>query len=289
MARQMEQFLALRKIPAPQSVQAAEPMRIWGHRGCCMRYPENTLPAFEAAAKLDGITGIELDVQLTTDGELVVIHDEKVDRTTTGTGQVRDFTLQELKRLRITGSGRAEAYLPELTVPTLREVFDLMRPYCVERGILINIELKNSNVRYEGMEQKVLKLVEEYGLESFIIYSSFLHESMGLVKELNPTAKTGTLAVGIHDCMLGAKKYHADALHPSISGLDINCDAVRTGGWGNMPVRAWNSEEPFYGQERPLRETHMTRYARLGVTDLITNVPELYLKEDIIFCRQMPI
>ncbi len=62
-----------------------------------MRYPENTLEAFEAAAKISGITGIELDVQLTSDGEIVVIHDETVDRVTNGTGNVNDFTLDSLK------------------------------------------------------------------------------------------------------------------------------------------------------------------------------------------------
>lgn len=61
-------------------------MKIWAHRGCSQRYPENTMLAFEKAAELKGLTGIELDIQLTKDGEIVVIHDERVDRTTEGTG-----------------------------------------------------------------------------------------------------------------------------------------------------------------------------------------------------------
>ena len=64
-------------------------MKIWAHRGCSQRYPENTMLAFEKAAELKGLTGIELDIQLTKDGEIVVIHDERVDRTTEGTGYVR--------------------------------------------------------------------------------------------------------------------------------------------------------------------------------------------------------
>lgn len=72
-------------------------MKIWAHRGCGQIYPENTLLAFEKAAEIEGLTGIELDIQMTKDGELVVIHDEKVDRTTEGTGYVRDYTLSELK------------------------------------------------------------------------------------------------------------------------------------------------------------------------------------------------
>ena len=67
-------------------------MRLWAHRGCSQRYPENTLIAFEKAAAIQSLIGIELDIQLTKDGEIVVIHDERVDRTTDGTGFVRDYT-----------------------------------------------------------------------------------------------------------------------------------------------------------------------------------------------------
>ena len=87
-----------------------------------MMNPENTLPAFKKAAELEGITGIEFDVQLTKDGEIVVIHDERVDRTTDGTGNVRDYTLAELKKLSITGDD--DSY----RIPTLREVLELLKP-----------------------------------------------------------------------------------------------------------------------------------------------------------------
>ena len=70
-------------------------MRLWAHRGCSQMYPENTLLAFEKAAAIHGLTGIELDIQMTKDGELVVVHDERVDRTTEGIGFVRDYTLRE--------------------------------------------------------------------------------------------------------------------------------------------------------------------------------------------------
>lgn len=287
MACQMESFQKHRKkLTCELNVAASrkrneKKVNIWAHRGCCMQYPENTLMAFEAAAKLEGLTGIELDVQLTKDGELVVIHDEKVDRTTTGSGQVKDFSLDELKSLRITGSGQQEAYVSSdgvnLTVPTLREVFDLLAPYCKSRGLFINIELKNSVIRYEGMEQKAVDLAAEYQLEPYIVYSSFLHESAAVIKTLNPSAQTGVLAVNIHDCMHGAVKYNADAVHPCILGLDINSDIHQNDFWAQTPVRAWNTDEPFYGQDRELREMDLTKYALFGVTDIITNVPERYL------------
>ena len=76
-------------------------MKIWAHRGCSQRYPENTQIAFEKAMEIKNLEGIELDVQMSRDGELVVIHDERVDRTTEGIGYVKDYTLSELKRLHI--------------------------------------------------------------------------------------------------------------------------------------------------------------------------------------------
>ena len=170
------------------------PVNIWAHRGCCCRYPENTLAAFGAACRLGGLSGIELDIQLTRDGEIVVIHDETVDRTTDGHGNVGDFSLEELKRLRVK-AGRLlffQRYTEE-RIPLMREVLELVKPFCEENGLLINIELKNSNVRYEGMEQKILALVAEYGLEGHIIYSSFNPDSILLLKELDSSVQTGIL------------------------------------------------------------------------------------------------
>ena len=100
MAGVIESFFSSREVKEPTEEEKKK-TGIWAHRGCSMAYPENTLEAFRAAAKIKGIKGIELDVQLTKDNELVVIHDETVDRTTNGTGKVCDYTLQELKELEI--------------------------------------------------------------------------------------------------------------------------------------------------------------------------------------------
>lgn len=254
--------------------------KIWAHRGCSMKYPENTLLSFKKAAEVSGITGVELDVQLTRDGEMVVIHDEKVDRTTTGNGYVRDYTLEELKQLYITPSGHSLPYISEdggmLTIPTLEEVFLLLLPYCKQNHFMINIELKNSVIRYEGMEQKVLKLVEKYDLQENIVYSSFLHESMGLIKELNSKAKTGILAGDIYQCLEGMERYHADALHPWNIGMGINVDFVEELQARNLVVRMWNGDEPLYGSRKICRKFDLDKYVQLGATDIITNIPEMY-------------
>ncbi|MEG1687913.1 MAG: glycerophosphodiester phosphodiesterase family protein, partial [Angelakisella sp.] len=103
-----------------------------------------------------GCDGIELDVQLTADGQVVVIHDEKIDRTTDGHGNVRDMTLDELRRYNACGT-RAESFAVQ-TIPTLREYFEYMQ----DKRQITNIELKNSIFDYPGMEEKVLMLAKEY-------------------------------------------------------------------------------------------------------------------------------
>ena len=97
-------------------------MKYWAHRGCSQRYPENTQMSFEKAASLRHLTGIETDVQRTKDGVLVIIHDERVDRTTEGFGYVKDYTWNELRKLHIfAGQGR-----PSQRILTLDELLDLL-------------------------------------------------------------------------------------------------------------------------------------------------------------------
>lgn len=264
-------------------------LKIWAHRGCSYLYPENTIMAFRAAAELQGITGIELDVQMTKDGEIVVFHDENVKRVTDGEGNVADYTLQELKQLKIcegtfeaadksiadeniAGEKCSNRYMAE--IPTLAEVLELLKPYCESKGLLINIELKTGVVRYEGIEEKTIKMVRNYGLSDYIVYSSFLQESVQLVKELDKDAKTGMLAYWGGECAESAKKTGADALHIAAGGLGfaLPCDMA------GKPIRVWNLEEPFWGEKKPFAESNLEKYKIFGATDIITNVPERYLQ-----------
>lgn len=247
-------------------------MKIWAHRGCSYRYPENTLSAFKAACEYR-ITGIELDIQLSKDGEMVVIHDETVDRTTDGSGMVRDMTLDELKRLHI--AANSNSGLEFETIPTMREVLDLLQSECRKRGLLINIELKNSVVPYSGMEQKILEMIREYQLEPYIIYSSFNHESLRLLKETDASVKTGTLKNSLAECLNIAREVSADALHPYIKKMDVeNLKEIN-----QLPVRAWNSRqfEPFFPEERDIEVQNLEELESMGITDIFTNAPELYV------------
>lgn len=241
-------------------------MKIWAHRGCSLRYPENTLTAFEKAAGLNGLTGIELDIQLTRDGEIVVCHDEKVNRTTNGVGNVKSFSLRELKSLQIdAGNGRIER------IPTIEEVFDLLDS-SLKKGFQLNIELKNSLYSYEGMEEKIIDMVYKRGIQNSIVYSSFYARSLEKIKRLDSHARIGILDEKVSDCLYKLKGgCGADALHPYWKGMDLPAEVVR-----GMTVRAW-----FDGYLYPNKPTgiklNVAQLEAQGITDLILNEPEAYI------------
>ena len=255
-----DQFLATGKNKAMP--------KIWAYRGCCTLYPENTLEAFRAAAELDGITGIELDIQLTSDGEMVVFHDENLRRVTHIDRNVRGCTLAEIKNIAIPANDGKYC-----SIPTLEEVLVMMKPYCESRGILINIELKTSIIRYDGIESKAYEIVRKYGMEQYIVWSSFLAESVDIIKKIDRDAKTAVLAMSIEECISMARDTAADALHPYIGGLVYALPQDMQG----MPVRAWNGDEPFFNDGRPLKEAHLEEYRYYGATDIFTNIPERYV------------
>lgn len=255
-----DQFLATGKNKAMP--------KIWAHMGCCTLYPENTLEAFRAAAELDGITGIELNIQLTSDGEMVVFHDENLRRVTHIDRNVRGCTLAEIKNIAIPANDGKYC-----SIPTLEEVLVMMKPYCESRGILINIELKTSVIRYDGIESKAYEIVRKYGMEQYIVWSSFLAESVDIMKKIDRDAKTAVLAMSIEECISMARDTAADALHPYIGGLVYALPQDMQG----MPVRAWNGDEPFFNDGRPLKEAHLEEYRYYGATDIFTNIPERYV------------
>ena len=153
---------------------------VWvaAHRGWCEKYPENTMEAFRAAVEL-GVDQIELDVRQTKDGELVIIHDALVDRTTDGTGAVADMTLAEIKALDA-GIKKGEQFRGA-RIPTLKEFMDYIKDHPT---MTIDIELKETptsigaEIAYDVCD-RTLRLIEEYGFgERFVInsFNSQLHE-----------------------------------------------------------------------------------------------------------------
>lgn len=241
-------------------------MNIWAHRGCSQMYPENTLSAFEKAAELEGLTGIELDIQLTKDGHLVVFHDEKVDRTTDGSGELRLYTLAELKKLRIdAGNGSFEQ------IPTMEEVLDLIGDR-MKKGLKLNVELKNSIFPYEGMEEKIISMVYSRGIQHQVIYSSFSALSLERIKTIDTNAETGILDTRVSDCFYKLKGgCGADALHPYWKGMDIPKERIC-----GYAVRAWLTGH-LYPEKSTGKRLNLTMLEKQGITDVFLNEPEKYV------------
>ncbi len=241
-------------------------MKLWAHRGCSQRYPENTMLAFEKAATIKDLTGIELDIQLTKDGELVVIHDERVDRTTEGIGYVRDYTLSQLKKLHIYAGDR-----PTQSIPTMEEVFDLLEER-LKDGFRLNIELKNSIYPYDGMEEKILEMAHRRKVQDAIVYSTFYARSLNRLRALDTDAALGILDSKASDCIYKIKGgCGATALHPFWRNIDVTAKELE-----GYEVRAWMSGH-LYPEKPTGGRLDFAPLEALGITDMILNEPEVYL------------
>lgn len=170
--------------------QSKDNIYVAGHRGWLEKYPENTIASFKGAIEL-GVDQIETDIRITKDGELVIFHDATVDRTTNGTGEVRDFTLKELKELDA-GSYRDPKFRGE-QVPTLREFMELIKDHPT---LTINLELKEYPDREEGWDKvafdvcdRVVKMVEEYNFADRTVLNTFSLPLMEYIRKNHPTYK----------------------------------------------------------------------------------------------------
>lgn len=168
------------------------------HRGYSGKFDENTMLAFRKAIEYKA-DGIETDVQLSKDGIPVLIHDETLERTTNGFGFVKDYTLGELKMFKTKSVPSVQALktygLGEYTIeeikyfqnkdgeeiPTLRELLELAANSDLK---VLNLELKNSVIEYEGLEEKVLNMVDEFNLRDRVIISSFNHLSLVKIRKM---------------------------------------------------------------------------------------------------------
>ncbi|HIT91051.1 MAG TPA: glycerophosphodiester phosphodiesterase [Candidatus Merdenecus merdavium] len=230
--------------------------KVFAHRGASGYAPENTLEAFSLAME-QGAEGIELDVQLTKDGEVVVIHDETIDRTSNGKGAVRDYTLKELKALSF--HNHMDEY-QGVKIPTLREVLELVKPGKME----VNIELKTGIYWYPDIEEKTIQIVKETGMENRIIYSSFNHYSIQKVLEKNADAETAYL---YSDVILNVDKYAKETgivgLHPAVYHLKMVqfLDEYKKSG---LKVRVWTVN----------KEEDMKDFMKADLEAVITNYPD---------------
>lgn len=219
-----------------------------GHRGAMGYAPENTLKSFKKALELQ-VDAIELDVYVCKSGELVVIHDDKVDRTTNGTGYVVEKTLNELRKL---DAGDGEK------IPLLTEVLDL-----VDKNVRINIELKGT-----GTAKPVHAILENYvknkswKYDHFMI-SSFNHYELKTFKELNSTIQIGALIAGIPIGFAEfAQKIPADAVNVCIEFInkEFVADAHKRG----LKVYVWTVND----------YDDIARIKALNVDGIFSNFPD---------------
>lgn len=234
--------------------------RIWAHRGARRETPENTLPAFARAIEI-GVDGVELDVRLTADGELVVIHDATVDRTTDGHGSVAALSLAELR------SFTANAGMPDfedVTIPTLAEVLELLTPAHID----INIELKSTPQPPADLEAKVIAMVERFGVMKATVFSSFEPAILGRLRRLGATSE---LALILHDRWplpwVRARRAGASAVHLR-ERRSIDAHFVNRAHRAGVAVRPWVINE----------EADLDRMFRAGVDALFTDLPRVAMR-----------
>ncbi len=241
---------------------------ILAHRGASAELPENTLEAFSLAVNQQA-DGIELDVHLSKDGEIVVAHDERLERVSNGRGYINDYTLAELKSL-------AFGTLPngsECRIPLMGEVFSLIKP----TNLIINIELKTTERLYPELAGKLTALTAEYGMNGRVLYSSFNHYSLLDIKRLVPSARTGLLyELGMVNPWFYANYTGAYAIHPNYRVIAALPQTVAGCHKCGVKVIVWTVDD----------EQTIAFMLKCGVDGIITNRPDTALRCRRELCPQ---
>ncbi|TCS82555.1 glycerophosphodiester phosphodiesterase [Tepidibacillus fermentans] len=240
-------------------------IQVIAHRGASAISPENTMIAFQRAIHI-GADAIETDVQMTKDGHLVLIHDERVNRTTNGSGFVKDYTLNELRKLDA-GSWFSSVYQNE-KIPMIDEFFTLIK----STDIWVNVEIKNGYFMYPGIEEKLIGKIKEYDLLSRVVVSSFNHYSLLKIHQIAPYIKTAILYMtNLFEPWNYARMIGASSLHPYKKSLSKEIvDYAHQMGFTVYPFTVDDKEE-------------MKNLIQMGVEGIMTNVPDRL----ILFIREL--
>jgi len=230
--------------------------RVQAHRGASGYAPENTMAAFRKAVDMKA-DGIELDVHLSKDGHLIVMHDETLNRTSNGKGLIASYTLEELKRLDA-GSWFGKEFKGE-KIPTFDEVLE----FICKTELFINVEIKAGYRIYPTIEEKVLACLQKYNMLDRCIISSFDHYSLFRVKELNPNVKTGLLyGASLYEPWEYAKSVKVNALHPLYLTLDKHF--IEEAYAHNLDINTYTVND----------EKVMGELAAARISGIITNYPD---------------
>ena len=237
------------------------------HRGASGYAPEHTLVSYDMGEKMHG-DYIEIDLQMTKDGQLIAMHDEKLDRTTDGTGNVKGYTLEQIKQLDA-GSWFNERYpqyaKPEyegLKVPTLEEVFQKFG-----KNANYYIETKSPNI-YPGMEEELLRLVNEYKInKKTLLVQSFSQESLKIMHDLDSSVKLVQLLsyssyATVTDAQIDEVKKYAMGVGPNHTYLNEEYIQKIVGSGLEIHPYTVNDKE------------RMKQLIDWGVTGMFTNFPD---------------
>ncbi len=228
---------------------------LFGHRGARGLAPENTITSFSIAISY-GVDGVELDVHLSKDGHVIVMHDDKVDRTTDGKGYIKDLTLNEIKSLDA-GSKFSQRFKGE-KVPTLEEVFESFKD-----KILYKVEIKHSSEIYPGIEKKVVDIIKRYNLQKKVQIISFDFDSLKIVKELDPTISVGIIIEGRPLWYIDiAKKLGAEWIH-AFYGLVYSSKDIEGAHAHGIKVGVWTLND----------EQSINAFCKMGVDDITSDYP----------------
>lgn len=229
---------------------------VWAHRGASGYAPENTMEAFEKAIEMNA-DGIEIDVYFSLDGQIVICHDDKIDRVSNGQGVVTEYTLGELKNFDF-GYKFYKGEKRGIRIPTLDELYSLYSS-C---ELSINIEVKSSNA---DMPLALVKKTAEFGMSDRIIYSSFNHLQLQRIRDIDPNARIAPLYSGNWLNMdRYAENMGACAIHPNDAQILTFPTLVEDCHQKGICVNCWtvNSEE---------RAAEMIN---AGCDAIITNYPD---------------
>ena len=231
---------------------------IFAHRGDLAHAPENTLPSFQQAIQ-KGADGVELDVKLTADGHVIVIHDSTVDRTTDGKGRVASLTLEAIRKLDA-GKWFNEKFVGT-KVPLLEEVFET-----IGKDKMINIELKDYAASRDGLMIKVSELIKRHNNHSQILFSSFFPSNLKTAARLLPEVPRGLLAMpgllGLWARSFGFMFGDYQALHPHIS--NTSREQMQRAHRLKRRVHVWTVNLP----------EEINRLKEWGVDGIITDDPQ---------------
>jgi glycerophosphoryl diester phosphodiesterase len=236
---------------------AGRPVLRVGHRGARGLAPENTLASFNRGAELR-VDVVETDVHLSRDGQVVIIHDETVDRTTNGHGLVKDMTVAELKELDA-GSWFDPKFAGE-QIPTLAELCQW-----AQGRMPLAIEIKNGPIYYTGIAGKVIGLLREYDMLRQAILISFDHFVLREAKMIAPEVAAGLLYVGrLIDPVGAAHAAGANAIHPHWSFATP--DLIQTAHDAGLAISPWTANDL----------PTLRALDQIGVDSIATDYPDLF-------------